>query len=63
MFNHFYLVELDKAKASPRNSAYNTPNSSQLTSPAVSRRSSLELLISKEYKLNIVKPKYIRLSD
>ncbi|KXN73954.1 hypothetical protein CONCODRAFT_77098, partial [Conidiobolus coronatus NRRL 28638] len=62
MFNHFYLVELEKAKISPRNSTYNTPISSQLTSPVVSRRPSLELLISKEFKVNIVKPKYIRLN-
>jgi hypothetical protein len=63
MFDYFYLVELEKAKTTPRHSAYSTPASSRLTSPMASRKPSLELLISKETKVKVIKPKYIRLAD
>ncbi|KXN73955.1 hypothetical protein CONCODRAFT_77099 [Conidiobolus coronatus NRRL 28638] len=63
MFDYFYLAELEKAKTTPRHSAYSTPASSRLTSPVVSRKPSLELLTSKETKVKITKPKYIRLVD
>lgn len=62
MFDYFYLVDLEKAKTSTTNSAFNTPSGSRLTSPAVSRRPSMDFSISKEVKVRASKPEVLKLN-
>jgi hypothetical protein len=62
MFDYFYLADLEKAKTSASNSAYNTPSGSRLTSPVVSRRPSMDFAISKESKVKTVKPQVMKLN-
>jgi hypothetical protein len=60
MFDYFFLADLEKARSSAPNSAFNTPATSRMASPAASRRTSLDVKITKEVKVNAVKPKTVK---
>lgn len=62
MFDYFYLADLEKAKTSTPNSAYNTPSGSRIASPSVSRRPSMEFAISNEVKIRAINPQIMKLN-